>query len=187
MEPSDVRRMIVNNYGGVRIDGTNATIIGNEPGEFIADRNNITRVWMDHAFWPFVTTKLYIDQTGDTDVLFDRTTYFKDYQSMRGTSHDKAWNTTYGNKQRTAGGQIYFGTILEHILIQNLCAFYDVGEHNEMKLHGADWNDALDMACSFFQQMLCQGFGPLCADASILLVAGIKCRNNPLILCNTLS
>ena len=68
------------------IDGTNATIIGNEPGEFIADRNNITRVWMDHAFWPFVTTKLYIDQTGDTDVLFERTTYFKDYQSMRGTS-----------------------------------------------------------------------------------------------------
>lgn len=146
MEPSDVRRMIVNNYGGVRIDGTNATIIGNEPGEFIADRNNITRVWMDHAFWPFVTTKLYIDQTGDTDVLFERTTYFKDYQSMRGTSHDEAWNNTYGNKQRTAGGQIYFGTVLEHILIQNLCAFYDVGEHNEMKLHGADWNDALDMA-----------------------------------------
>ena len=49
--------MIVNNYGGVRIDGTNATIIGNEPHEFIADRNNITRVWMDHAFWPFVTHK----------------------------------------------------------------------------------------------------------------------------------
>lgn len=24
--------------------------------------------------------------------------------------------------------------------------FYDVGEHNEMRLHGADWNDALDMA-----------------------------------------
>lgn len=99
--------MIINNYGGVRIDGTNATIIGNEPGEFIADRNNITRVWMDHAFWPFVTTKLYIDQTGDTDVLFEHTTYFKDYQSMRGTSHDEAWNTTYGNKQRTAGGQIF--------------------------------------------------------------------------------
>lgn len=27
MEPTDVRRMIVNNYGGVRIDGTNATIL----------------------------------------------------------------------------------------------------------------------------------------------------------------
>ena len=98
MEPTDVRRMIVNNYGGVRIDGTNATIIGSKPGEFVADRNNITRVWMDHAFWPFVTTKLYIDQTGDMDVLFERVTYFKDYQSMRGTDHDEAWNTTYGNK-----------------------------------------------------------------------------------------
>ena len=42
----------------------------------------------------------------------------------------------------------------------------------------------IDALYSFFQQMLCQGFGPLCADASILLVAGIKCRNNPLILCN---
>lgn len=29
---------------------------------------------------------------------------------------------------------------------RNLCAFYDVGAHNEMRLHGADWNDALDMA-----------------------------------------
>ena len=50
MDPSNVRQMIVDNYGGVRIDGTNATIIGNKQGEFIADRNNITRVRMDHAF-----------------------------------------------------------------------------------------------------------------------------------------
>ena len=55
MEPSKVRQMIIDNYGGVRIDGTNATIIGSGQGEFIADRNNITRVWMDHSFWPFVT------------------------------------------------------------------------------------------------------------------------------------
>lgn len=27
MEPSEVRQMIIDNYGGVRIDGTNATII----------------------------------------------------------------------------------------------------------------------------------------------------------------
>ena len=62
MNPAVVRQMIVANYGGVRIDGTNATIIGNKQGEFIADRNNIARVWMDHAFWPFGTTKLYIDR-----------------------------------------------------------------------------------------------------------------------------
>ena len=146
MNPSGVRQMIVDNYGGVRIDGTNATIIGTQQGEFIADRNNITRVWMDHAFWPFVTTKLYMDQTGDMDVLFEKIPYFKDLQSMRGTSHDTLWNSEYGKHQKTESGSIYYGTILEHILLQNLCAFYDVGEHNQMRLHGADWNDALDMA-----------------------------------------
>lgn len=83
MEPSVVRQMIVDNYGGVRMDGTNATIIGSRQGEFIADRNNITRVWMDHAFWPFVTTKLYLDQTGDLDILLEKVTYFKDLQTKR--------------------------------------------------------------------------------------------------------
>lgn len=146
MDPSEVRQMIVDHFGGVRIDGTNATIIGNAQGEFIADRNHITRVWMDHAFWPFVTTKFYIDQTGDLEVLFERVPYFKDLQSKRGTDHDAGWNAEYGERQRTEGGEVYFGSILEHLLLQNLCAFYDVGEHNEIRLHGADWNDALDMA-----------------------------------------
>ncbi len=45
------------------------------------------------AFWPFVTTKLYIDQTGDMDVLFEKIPYFKDLQSKRGTTHDEEWNT----------------------------------------------------------------------------------------------
>ena len=146
MEPDMVRKMIVSNYGGVRIDGTNATIIGNGQGEFKADRNNITRVWMDHAYWPFVTTKLYIDQTGDIDILLDKVSYFKDKQSERGTAHDDRWDEKYGNRQKTSGGAEYYGNVIEHILLQNLCAFYDVGEHNEIRLHGADWNDALDMA-----------------------------------------
>ena len=146
LEPDMVRNMIVSNYCGVRIDGTNATIIGSSQGEFIADRNNITRVWMDHAFWPFITTKLYIDQTGDMDVLFEKATYFKDLQSDRGTDHDNDWDISQGNMQRTIENEIYHGSIIEHILVQNLCAFYDVGEHNHMRLRGADWNDALDMA-----------------------------------------
>ena len=149
MNPSGVRQMIVDNYVGVRVDGTNATIIGNAQGEFIADRNNITRVWMDHAFWPFVTTKLYMDQTGDMEVLFEKIPYFKDLQSKRGTSHDTQWNPKYGQYQKTEHGEVYYGTVLEHILLQNLCAFYDVGEHNQMRLHGADWNDALDMAWEY--------------------------------------
>ena len=70
----------------------------------------------------------------------------KDLQSRRGTAHDTKWGVNCGKCQRTKAGEIYFGSMLEHILLQNLCAFYDVGEHNELKLHGADWNDALDMA-----------------------------------------
>ena len=38
MDPHNVGKMIENNYGGVRIDGTNATIIGDGDGNFIADR-----------------------------------------------------------------------------------------------------------------------------------------------------
>ena len=101
---------------------------------------------MDHAFWPFITTKLYIDQTGDMDVLFEKVTYFKDLQSRRGTAHDNEWNISQGNWQKTVDNEIYHGSIIEHILLQNLCAFYDVGAHNHMRLRGADWNDALDMA-----------------------------------------
>jgi len=146
MDPSDVRQMIVANYGGVRIDGTNATIIGEQQGEFIADRNGIARVWMDHGVWPFMTTKLYIDQTGDIEILKEKAAYFKDEQRERGTNLDKEWNTEYGVKQKTEQGEIYEGTILEHLLLQHLCSFYEVGEHNHIKLRGADWNDALDMA-----------------------------------------
>lgn len=146
MEPGDVRRMILDNYGGVRIDGTNATIIGEGRGEFIADRNGIARVWMDHGVWPFMTTKLYIDQTGDTLILNETATYFKDEQKNRGTALDDMWNTNYGVRMRNASGDIYEGTILEHLLLQHLCSFYEVGSHNHIRLRGADWNDAIDMA-----------------------------------------
>ena len=50
------------------------------------------------------------------------------------------------DRQRTADNTIYTGSILEHLLIQQLTAFYEVGEHNIYRLRGADWNDALDMA-----------------------------------------
>lgn len=146
MNPDGVRQMILDNYGGVRVDGTNATIIGEKQGEFIADRNNITRVWMDHGVWPFLTTKLYMDQTGDVDILNQKVTYFKDKQVERGISIDEEWNEKYGNIQKDTQGEIYRGTILEHLLLQHLCAFYEVGEHNHIRLRGADWNDAIDMA-----------------------------------------
>lgn len=146
MNPEGVREMILSNFGGVRIDGTNATIIGSKQGEFIADRNNIVRVWMDHGVWPFMTTRLYMDQTGDLELLTEKVTYFKDKQAERGTATDLEWDDKYGNKQKDIRGKIYEGTVLEHLLLQNLCAFYEVGEHNHFRLRGADWNDAMDMA-----------------------------------------
>lgn len=146
MDPDGVRRMILDNYGGVRIDGTNATIIGERQGEFVADRNGIARVWMDHGVWPFMTTKLYIDQTGDIEILKEPTAYFKDEQAKRGTGLDSQWDMSYGLKQKSGTGEVYEGSILEHLLLQHLCAFYEVGGHNHIRLRGADWNDALDMA-----------------------------------------
>ena len=146
MDPRNVGAMIEKNFGGVRVDGTNATIIGAGDGNFIADRNGIVRVWMDHALWHQITTKLYIDQTGDMDILNREVPYFKDRQVMRGEESDSKWSEGEGSLQRAAGGEVYRGSILEHLLIQQLTAFYDVGEHNIYRLRGADWNDALDMA-----------------------------------------
>ena len=146
IEPEQVRDTLINNYAGVRIDGSNATIIGTEPGEFIADRNAITRVWMDHGAWPYTTTLLYINQTGDFDLLFEKNTYFRDAQLARSSKKDETWSSQYGRKLKDVRGNIYEGTLLEHILIQNLVQFFNVGEHNISRLESADWNDGLDMA-----------------------------------------
>ena len=170
MNPQNVGAMIEKNYGGVRIDGTNATIIGDGDGNFIADRNGIARIWMDHALWPLITTSLYINQTGDIEILKKQVPYFKDAQTMRGTEIDTLWNDAYGNKQRTEDGQVYTGSVLEHILIQQLAAFYDVGVHNIYRLRGADWNDALDMAAENGESVAftCAYAGNLHTLASIL-------------------
>ena len=146
MEPDGVRQKLVDYYGGVRLDGTNATIIGEKQGEFLADRNHITRVWMDHGFWPFQTTELYIQQTGDLEILLEEAGYFKDSQIFRGEKKDISWSEGQGLHQLDSGGQVVKGSILEHILLQNITSFYDVGAHNHIRLRGADWNDGLDMA-----------------------------------------
>lgn len=176
MDPSGVRQMILDNYGGVRIDGTNATIIGDKQGEFIADRNNIARVWMDHGVWPFLTTKLYIDQTGDMEVLMEKAAYFKDKQAKRGTNTDSRWKDSYGMQQKSVTGEVYYGTILEHLLLQHLCAFYEVGEHNHIRLRGADWNDALDMASNHGESVAftCAYAGNLRQMAECLRILGKK-------------
>jgi cellobiose phosphorylase len=134
MDAQSVREALLNNFKGVRIDGSNATIIGDQPGDFKSDRNNIPRVWMDHGSWPWLTTKLYLDKTGDLGILFEEVTYFND----RFTHYTKRVSNKITHPHK--------GTILEHLLIQNIVPFFNVGKHNNILLEDADWNDGLDMA-----------------------------------------
>jgi len=101
---------------------------------------------MDHGAWPLLTTMLYIDQTGDEGFLFEEAPYFVDLQASRTLEKNTSWNTAYGNKLKDRNGNIYQGTVLEHLLIENLVQFFNVGEHNITRLESADWNDGLDMA-----------------------------------------
>ena len=134
-DPSAVRTDMLSYFAGVRPDGTNATIIGARPGEFKADRNNIPRVWMDHGFWPLLTTSLYLDESGDPDFLWQEQRYFNDQFAIRGEGARPAKTL-----------EEYHGTVFEHLLIETVTAFFDVGEHGNIRLRGADWNDGLDMA-----------------------------------------
>ncbi len=146
MENENVHDLLYSNFAGVRVDGSNATIIGNNPGEFIADRNNITRMWIDHGAWPLQTSSLYINMTGDLQFLLEEQTYFKDKSASFTREIDDKWNQDMGNKLKTNDGEVYQGSILEHLLLENLTVFFNVGEHNNIRLEDADWNDGLDMA-----------------------------------------
>ena len=143
-EPEKARDFILKNFRGVRIDGTNATIITKD-GEFLSDRNRITRVWMDHGIWPYLTLRLYLNKTADLDILLEEDVYFQDHQLKRAREIDRYF-TQQSYCLRDKNGQVYSGTILEHILIQNLVQFFNVGRHNIIRLENADWNDGLDMA-----------------------------------------
>ncbi|MDD5669851.1 MAG: cellobiose phosphorylase, partial [Candidatus Omnitrophica bacterium] len=143
-EPEKAEQLIVSSFKGVRIDGSNATIITGE-GDFISDRNRINRVWMDHGVWPYLTTRLYIHKTGDTGLLLKNVSYFQDHQFKRSkTSNPGAFSKDFLLREKN--GQVYEGTILEHLLVQNLVQFFNVGKHNIVRLENADWNDGLDMA-----------------------------------------
>ncbi|MCG3176528.1 MAG: hypothetical protein MOGMAGMI_01484 [Candidatus Omnitrophica bacterium] len=144
--PEEARPLLVNNFNGIRIDGSNATIIGSKPGEFIADRNNITRVWMDHGVWPYLTLELYIHQTGDFGILFEQGSYFRDRQQSRARSKDTSWTEAYGKELKDRKGRPVRTTVFERCLVQHLVQYYNVGEHNHIRLENADWNDGLDMA-----------------------------------------
>ncbi len=144
-ERTAIDQSLLSNFAGIRMDGSNATIIGAQPGEFKADRNSIPRVWMDHGAWPLLTTRLYLDQTGDLLFLLRPQTYFRDHLHHRCQGVDHDWRPEQGTQLRSASGGLVEGSMLEHLLVQHLTVFFNVGEHNLIKLEGGDWNDGLDM------------------------------------------
>ncbi|MFC1805059.1 GH36-type glycosyl hydrolase domain-containing protein [Candidatus Omnitrophota bacterium] len=143
-EPAKAKKLLLHNFNGVRIDGSNATIITRR-GDFLADRNRISRVWMDHGVWPFLSLNQYIERTGDLGIILKQAAYFKDQQLRRAKEIDDQYSQT-DQLLRTQKGKVYRGSILEHILVQNLVQFFNVGKHNIVRLENADWNDGLDMA-----------------------------------------
>jgi len=142
-EPGKAQDIIEKSFRGVRLDGSNATIITKEG--FLADRNKISRVWMDHGVWPYLTTRSYINRSSDLKILLKRTGYFRDHQLRRAQAIDADFSQD-DFIQRDRSGRPLLGTILEHLLVQNLCQFFNVGAHNIVRLENADWNDGLDMA-----------------------------------------
>lgn len=146
LDPAGAREEILNNFRGIRVDGSNATIIGTEPGQFIADRNNIPRTWCDHGAWPVFVVDFYIQQTGDIEMLLKELPYWKDRFAFRSKEIDHEWDVSQGFTQLDQARNTYTGSILEHMLLQQLTAFFNVGEHNNLLLEGGDWNDTLDMA-----------------------------------------
>ena len=146
LDPKSARAGLVNNIRGVRIDGSNATIVGMNPGEFIADRNNIVRVWSDHGAWPYVTVDFYVQRTGDVDLLFEKTPYWKDKFAHYTKAVDPEFVQNGSNLLSDVTGKPYEGTILEHLLLENVIPFFNVGDHGCVRLEGADWNDGIDMA-----------------------------------------
>lgn len=142
MNDDSVKDLLYNNFLGIRLDGSNATIIGDKPGEFKADRNMITRVWSDHGAWPLLTVNMYIDETGDLSFLLKNQGYFQD-QFTHYTKKTRPYiSPIVLNEDQTP----YEGTILEHLLLQNLVGHHNIGEHGFVRLEDADWNDGLDMA-----------------------------------------
>ncbi len=146
LDAESAREEMLNNFRGIRIDGSNATIIGTKPGEFIADRNNIPRTWSDHGAWPVYVLQFYLHETGDFNFLLREIPFWKDKHIYRSKRHDEHYQSSHGNWQLDISGKVYQSTVLEHVLIQQLSAFYHVGEHQNVLLEGGDWNDTYDMA-----------------------------------------
>jgi cellobiose phosphorylase len=146
-DPGKIKNIILNNSKGIRIDGSNATIITGQ-GEFLSDRDKISRVWTDHGVWPFLVLAAYINRTKDYKILFQETVFFKDHQISRAKKQDLCLKTKNSKEYllKDKDNKIYKSSLLDHILIQHLVQFFNTGPKGNIRLENGDWNDALDMA-----------------------------------------
>ncbi|MDR3112466.1 MAG: hypothetical protein LBU55_04820 [Elusimicrobiota bacterium] len=143
IDPKGLQERTLKTLEGIRIDGTNATRFFARTKEFGSDK--INGLWCDHPYWTFQTVQILINFLGDYDFLFrDGIAYFRDAYRDRGETQDLNWTTgTIGN-QKNQNDEIYKGTVIEHLLVQILTMFYDVGNNGLLKQKRADWNDAVD-------------------------------------------
>lgn len=143
IDPIGLEKRTLHTLEGIRLDGTNATRFFARTKEFGSDETN--GLWCDHPYWTTQTVLLLISFLGDPNfILRGGIAYFRDCYRDRGESKDLAWPAGSIERQKTSGGEVYKGTVLEHLLVQILTMFYDVGKNNLLKQKRADWNDAVD-------------------------------------------
>ncbi|MCL1972701.1 MAG: hypothetical protein FWG57_06930 [Endomicrobia bacterium] len=143
IDPKGLEERTMKTLEGIRVDGTNATRFFARTKEFGSDE--IHGLWCDHPYWTAQTVMILVNFLGDYDFLFRQgVAYFKDAYRNRGEIKDLDWKAgTIGN-HKTVNGNVYKGTVIEHLLVQILTMFYDVGDNNLLKQKRADWNDAVD-------------------------------------------
>lgn len=143
IDPKGLEERTIKTLEGVRLDGTNATRFFARTKEFGSDEVN--GLWCDHPYWTAQTVMILINFLGDPKFLFkEGIGYFKDCYQNRGETKNPDWKKGYIENQKTTAKKQYSGTVIEHLLVQIMTMFYDVGQNNLLKQKRADWNDAVD-------------------------------------------
>ena len=143
IDPKGLEERTMKTLEGIRLDGTNATRFFARTKEFGSDEVN--GLWCDHPYWTAQTVMILINFLGDPNFLFrGGIGYFKDCYQNRGETKNSDWKKGYIENQKTSEKKKYSGTVIEHLLVQIMTMFYDVGKNNLLKQKRADWNDAVD-------------------------------------------
>lgn len=143
VDAGSAETQLLDTLSGIRLDGTNATRFFARTGKFGSDKLN--GLWCDHPYWTAQTVLLFVDYMGQIDYcLRKRVPYFKDLYLNRGGSVDKNWAENAVGFAKDKKRRKVLGTVLEHILVQNLTMFYDCGKNGLLSIKRADWNDGMD-------------------------------------------